>query len=788
MISKRVLKHFGCTTARLREIFTEAPVRDMSMVAPPSEADDELRKKAQKDVTTRDNIKKILEDRVNDGLMFNLKNYRLMAAADLAWDWNPINKATIPLMLYAQGMVDVQKCVNQLQALPEATRFLKKDEKSGAMRLDLPVFVEVSCNLVRSMITRRHAAQSNKYANLWPYYKYESRSTGMVGKLRADAKSQRADIMADQFGHKHHDSQCMRDMLLYGKCVDFVRAPWEVDRHYIEEKRAPELSSEDMEAKPVSKIWREGVSFVNPHPSRVFWDNAHPLPSINSDSGCQWIGYWDVVRYRDIRHDPRYWNRDRISYSQPMVTLLTANSDYFSQYFTAVIPPTAADQNQFPSSVDVSAKNERVNNVGVYNGNMDDSSVCKTEFFWKLKPSEYGLGDYPEPVWTRWVLASDNTVLYAEYLSSSPAAYMGYNQCDNKQVSVSFAHELMPWQDQMSNLVTQMLKLAEQELFKIILLNLDMLSPEQAKEIRERMASQRWGGGPMVMEYAFGDLAELGVDLQAARIVHMNVSDSMSKIIRAMAELMQLCEKFANISPAEQGQPAPREISATEVNEMSATTASVFTFISDGIDEFHAAKKRILYESTICRQESDIQLPIVNRYTTKTIKQAGFEIVPETSEGGGADAQQRTVIGNVYNLTHDYIFTSRDGAERPINTQSANTLVQMLSAIVNIPGALQGLGKEKLYMIINEIFRMSGAGLDLNLEMAEGESDEIGEDTMQMIQTALQKLAEQVAQIAQTVQEHDQLLSQIQGLAEQVKENANQTLALRQQPALPGAA
>ena len=769
MISFKALAKYGTTNERLKEIFTTvAPRQEDEAVI----GKDEYQRR-HKDWLRRELLEQEIMDRLGEAILHSVKNYTLYSAADLAWDSNPINKTTIPLVLYAQGKVSMVECAKSLQGLKNSDQYVKKDAKGLVTEINLPKFFEVECNLVRSFVTRRLAAQANKYNNLWPYYKYESRSTGMVGKLRADAMSQRADIMADQFGWRHHDNQVYRDMFLYGHSVDFVRQSWECEEQIFPKEASPEFTpseGEDFEVEP--RVVREGVCFVNPHPTRVFYDHAYPLSSINTDTGCTYIGYWDVCRYRDIAHNPLYWNREAISYAPPLWQIFSTFASYFTQYYDSVTPPPGADPQM---SREIAADNDRKNNIGIYSGSQLDSAVFKSEYYRKLVPSDYGIGSYPHPVWMRFVVASDRTVIFAEIMPSSPAAYCGLNESESRLYNLSFAHEVMPYQDQMNNLLTSMLLLAQAELVKVFLVNKDVLTEEQRKALQAKFEGRDWASKPIVVEYSLSDTGQLGQEVKkAVELVETKVGQSFEVLLRAMAHLVSLVEKMTAMSPAEQGQPAPREISATEVNEISATTSSVYTFISDSIDFMHSAKKRIVYDSTVARQKSEVKLPVVGRYTMKTVEAAGFKAYKDEDEDySDPNSKRRTVIGTVNQLVHDYIFTTRDGAERPVNTQAANTLVQLLQGLVPVQGVLQALGKEKLYMLVNEILRMSGAGLDLNLELREGEDDTLGVD-------AVQQLAQQFEQFTQGVQQlAEQVKTNTQGLAEQEQVNNQQQEALK---------
>ena len=279
MPSLRVLKKAGTTNERLREFFSA----DCPKVEDYEEgADSGKYKQRKKDYDNRIKFQDRINSRLIEGITFGLKNYQFYSAVDLAWEPPPLAKGLFPLILYAQGKLDLGACVNQLTELKCADQFVVKDDKGKITGIDLPKFFEVSVNLVRSMITRRLAAQSNKYNNLFPYYKYESRSTSQVGKLRADIISQRMDIAADQFDYRHHDTQVYRDGLMYGTSVDFIRASWEKDIQWEAVAKAPEDKSTDFTVKDVCTL--EGLGWMNPHPTRTYYDNASPISSIASET------------------------------------------------------------------------------------------------------------------------------------------------------------------------------------------------------------------------------------------------------------------------------------------------------------------------------------------------------------------------------------------------------------------------------------------------------------------------------------------------------------------------
>lgn len=758
MIDLAILKAFGSTQERLREVFTAIATDEPKPPKETSEQASERKKRNRQrstDIDNRNKLERIIQSRVEEGLSNSLRNWRIYSAVDLAWDSTIIVKDALPLLLYAQGKVDVGRCAEMLSTCKNGEDYILRDEKGAAKSIDLGGFLQAEFNLVRSVIGRRHAAQVNKYNNLWPFYHYESRTTSVVGKLRADAMSQRADIMADQFGIRHHDAQVIRDGMLYAHSVDFPRCAWECEKQW--RRKGVGSNPKDVE----SYVVKEGISWHNPHPTRIFHDTAYPLTSLNSDTGCEFIGFWDVVRYRDVDNNPDYFNKNIISFNSKFWGpggLTTTYLDYFNQYNFTIKPPTN-------TSVDIAKSNDRLSNVGFYSGDYGDTSVFVTNYYAKIVPKEYGIGDYPFPVWVRMVLAN-YTVIFAEFIPSRPCAVLSINESDGRLVNVSMAMDVLQYQQHMTNLLMHLMYLLQIEAFKAIGVNSDGLEKKDLEAVLKMLRAENWYAKPIVYPYSLvKKLEALGSATGKAVEDIISISESKSghsiqTVLDSMFKLLGFVERLIAMSPNEQGQPAPREISATEVTEISNTTSSVYSAISDCIDEFREAKKIIIYESTICCSKADVNLPVKGRYTQSTIQKAGF-IIAEGEDIDVSDrAKQYTIIGTPKALVHEYIFSGRDGSERPVSTQAANTLTQLVGYVMSVPAVAQKVGKGKIYEIFNEIFRQSGAGIDLNLEMAEGEDDSIGEDEMQAIKSTVEQLTQYMQQLATQVQNNS---TEIQG-------------------------
>lgn len=778
---KAVMEHMGSTNARLREIFTSVEVEKNKPLKgepedwrkiPKAERDEKRkywkgeRKRLERDYDTRMFFENQIRADLEEGVSNNFSNYRLYQTVDLAMDSTPINKETVPLMMYAQGKIDFKNCVSQLQqcGCPD-TVFQREDPSRPASKIvsiDIPRFVDFSMNVVKSTVRRRVAAQTNKFLNMWPFLKVDPRGSDQVTRVRADALSALMDIITDSYGHREHQEQVIRYGMMYGRCMDFKRSAWEKETH-------PRFVGDTKELE--SKVTKQGFGMTNPHPTRWAYDSAYPPSSINSDSGCRWLFHWDVCRYSEILDEPGYFNVDKISVTKYPWDIYYANLPYFNYYLDrVVVPPSitgALTNGQFHIG------NDRQLRFGFYTTDDRNSSVFKAEYFRKIVPSRHGIGKYSGPVWVRFTATLDGTVIGAEFVYSRPAAYLGIDEDDNRQISPSMAMELLHFQDAMTNLVTQMLLLAQLETLTIIGVNVDAFPDTQdgkamVDKIRRRIGGQDWSGAPHVIEYSLEKIRALFGDDATARqaiidIKQASVSTSIQTVFNAMVQLLSLMDRMLTMSPAETGQPAPREISATEVMMINNSTSTVYDAISNNVDTYRAALKVMMYESAVNCWKGDYILPLRGRYPDSVIEKAGLKI--ETQDDIVVNNMRRaTVTGYPAALLpeYSYAFTSRDGAERTSDVKAAAAMAQTLQFIVQVPQVLEGIGKEKLYEIVNEIFRMAGATISLNLEV--GDDNGFQEQQMAELKDIVGKLQQALQQVFEILQETDQKMANQEAL------------------------
>ena len=146
MVNLDILERYGCTQARLREIFTADKGKDLEV---------------------REKFQDLIQSRIIEGIRFSTKHSKLYMSVDIAWDSMPINKATIPLLQYAQGKISVEQCHEDLTSVNAADQFCEYDDEGNLKNINTLRLYEVSVNLIRSYVTRRVAAQVHRFSNLY---------------------------------------------------------------------------------------------------------------------------------------------------------------------------------------------------------------------------------------------------------------------------------------------------------------------------------------------------------------------------------------------------------------------------------------------------------------------------------------------------------------------------------------------------------------------------------------------------------------------------------------------
>lgn len=722
MNDPKVLAKHGCTPESLRTIFIAEIAQGES---PEQVVIDATTPDADKLPKTKGGIRRKWESKIRarlyDGISSNLRSARPNQAVDLAWDAPPIQKFTIPLLLWATGKIKIEQAYASIaaDAPAQADKFFRKTPGNGKEIISMNEhrITDISIDLMKSYITRRHAAMDALWSNLWPQLKYDPRGTDDVALLRGDALSQRVDIISDAYNYRHFFSQCRRQMLLYGWSIAFPRAAW--DRQ-VSWRFKPTNTGEESE-ETESYVTREGVDFVNPHPSRIFFDLSAPLANINTDTGPTFLGYWDCVRWGSLM-DPstNFFNLDHVFITDTWAQLAGGYPDFFAYYFDPCVMKWPACD-----GVDPTIWNERNVNIGRYTAQARDVGVLVTHYFEKINPLVEGLGKYDADVWIHLTVAGDCTVIAGEYLPSLPGAYGAVNWNDGRLANQSMGMALLAYQDQASNIMSSMLMQLRTSLIQLWLIDKDSLESDIVEQFKKSAADADWWVERKVLIYSATKLRDLGImdPGSAFKVVQAQVQNVFDSGLKALAQLLNLADRLLILSPNELGQPNPREVSAREVSDIGASVQAMYAFINQGPREQIAAFKELIYDSLICCGTQNFRVPITKRYARSVVKRAGMEIPPDIVLDDGQEfiPINTPIMGNLKNLVYDYYFDSRDGSERVQNTQGATVVMQLLQSILQIPPLAQSMGSKNIMDMANLVIRMSGAPVNFQFDAPGGD-------------------------------------------------------------------
>jgi hypothetical protein len=660
----------------------------------------------------------------------------------------------------------MKKCVeDKVLTQTDVDRMFTMDEEDGntIKELNLPRLHEIAVNLVRPMIRRRVAAQANKYNKQYPFFKYDTRSKDMVSKLRGDVMSSRIETMSDQMGYREDMTQALRKNFLYSHCVEFVEMAWLKEKQFrVKQSPANDEAGDDGELGELEDyIVKEGVPMVRPHPTRVFYDQQYSLSTINHGHGCKYAGYWDVIRWSDISDNPNFFNKKAIEFSRS--NHFSFYQDYFDYYFVNGGECTM----KFPTFADGAGEesNKRDATLNLYNDSNGDDSVWAASYYERVKPKEVGIGDYPHEVWVRLNVASDNTVVFGEILPTSICgAYMGHD-CDNsKNLNLAMSHEIMPYQDQIANLWSQALYLMKIQSLLVMAVDTDTLTEAQRDDIKALAKGSKYYSELLLVEHSASDEKDVFGETTDARppisIVQSQakLGNVVTELLNGISAVMNMLDRTQMMSPQESGSFATGErTTAQEVNEVSQTTNALFSFSSEGPDQFRDAKKRILAESMLALGSKDIEVHVQELYPEDVIIAAGFKPKLTNSIGGYKlkDTDKQTIMGSIKALDIDYIFTSRDGSERAVSTQAAKVISDLTRYVFSTPDIFKvfvdQFGIEQIANMISEVFRLSGAGFVLKVPATAATQQEQVGGLLSQLEEALssqdginEQLAEQI--------------------------------------------
>lgn len=679
-------------------------------------------------------IKELIERisaNTKDGVTRSMKDARLWWAIDRAYDV-PFRQTAATLV---QGLLnkniegaDVMKIAKDWglahmlvpQFNPNGSPCLFPDG-SQQQKLNLPTFTQIFIPLVQAYSKIRWAKLFSDIDQA-PLYKYDPLKLTNKNRLKCEIVTDRVDVMTTQMGYRMAERDSIFQMLQYGIALNFPMEKW-----YTEEQ----LGDDD---EP--KIVKEGIRWAIPHPSKMFFDLAHRTSTINTDTGCEYGGYWDIVRWRDVRKNKAYFNTDKVSYGPSSWV-----NDYWNPYNTLYPCQMSFPSVGSPGSGDL----DRQKQLSFYSQTDDDKATIIVPHFMRLVPSECGLGDYDYPVWMRFVMGHVDTVIFAEPLCYRPMTYYGYDADTNRYLNAGLGLELLPWQDMLGNYLSQMLISIKKNLANVNFYNKEIISEEDIRQINAPGES------------VYRDLLFIGRSKRELSWQQNTTDDAfhsvqfpkanIQEIVAGITSCVGMMERMLGFSAQELGQPAGHEQSATEVSTVHGNSSirldHTGTFVQDGMN----ARKRTLYDGMMAYSDDDIfaQIGELNDQTRTQLKDMGFEVEEEPTAG----RTKAGVRGKKKSLDIDGFAANREGAQRINNIQIASAMIKMFETILAQPLLVQAMGVSQIADMLNLVFGYAGMPREYRITIKEQKLGEAGaadpEAQKQELLKQFQMISEKVA-------------------------------------------
>ena len=753
MISPQVFQRHGLDAESLRKHFEMANLS----VADDGEMAGKKRKKGEaKETGESDGVRRLRDlfrSRIQEGRSANLRDYRDYAAVDYAYE-AAYHQTTPTLVRHLCGQkLSYEESLKAAKdwGMGWDSCFRRNVDGTGATVMGLdgqPTYTVNAASLVRTMIPMVKSYVTVRTAKLYtdrdqvPLFKFEPLRDTVKNRLMCEILNHVIEGMATQFGYRAELKDIILHTLLYGICMTFPQEAWFKE----------EQEQEDGKTLTV----KAGLRYLQPHPTRMFYDLMHRTSSLNSDSGCQYAGHWRVVRYADVMNNPAYYNRAAIS-----VGTNWFDNTYAGAYFSDFYPCTI----QFPVAPQTFAEG-RESRAAFYSTADADKAVFLTDLFCKLVPKDYGLGDYKHPVWFRFVMASDDTVVYAEPLAYPPAVYFGYDPDGNRVRNPSMGLELVPHQDLISNLLSQMLLTAKQNLMNVTFYDRNLVKTKQIESLQN--SGELAFRGINLIEFD-GEVNAMSGNRQAEAFHTITLpKSSIQELVQALNTQISICERMLSFSAQELGSAASHQQSKAEIvtiaGSVGVRVAYTGTFIDDGIE----AWKRQMAAAAMAYMEPEF-VALVSPETPdlkQHLEELGFTL--EDEGGGHVKAKVRAKKEALVPLLLEGLASTSDGPKRHTDQAASQVMMQTWQAIANNPMLAQEVGAETILQGMEEAAKLGGATDDFELT-PRGRGITEAVDPGQALQQAAQQI--QQGAVEEAVKQSAELM------AEQVAKPAAERMA-----------
>lgn len=768
MVDLRVLHARGYSPERLRGMFLPE--------GGPAQRDPKIRQ-----------LLDLTISRVREGVNRNLRHARHYWTIDQACDVSERSMSPTALRGIRSMNLDYDKAKRMLTEFGLSSMIsLDVDKKTNKVRtdsrgnhlykIDDAPLVEIIAPICQQYLNARWATIVTSHESS-PWMKYSPLVYSRKNHLKTAIFTSRAERMVHEMGYRADFRQETLGALKYGFQFVFSMEPYYWERQEF-------MNGEGDGNGIVERVVRSGIRNAMPHPSRTFWDLSHRMSTINTNTGMQYAGYWDLYRWGDVRRNKDFWlpkesvEQQRFGYGFQFEH--SAWSMFNQLYPCAMSLPKDVWSNSTRSDKDRSSEAFKM----TYNS--DDDGVVISPIFQQLVPSEWGLFEYDYPVWFCFLIANADTPILVEPYAYTPVRVAQYQGDQNHWRPPSMVTDLVPFQDGIGNLLSHYLMTVRRNLVNLIYYNKDSVT----KEVIDSLTSQQ-AGLYSGFNFAPVSFSQASIDSTTANIpdqfksVSFPVANAV-EVITAINTMLGIVERIIGFTAQEVGTTGAHVQTAEEIRVMTDFANNRIALTDAFIDSSRAAQKVQVYEAVMNYDDDLIFGAISDLSNTdrKELEDMGVLIEDGPDRRVGVLADKPAI--QLASFAAD-----REGSRRTNDAQIATALMQFAQTLFSVPDIVQGMGIARIVDVFNTIGQFAGMPSETRIpipdqaapvaqqqqQMMEGIQQMVTQMMGQEFENVGASLKEQViapieqaiAQIAQRVASTEQVLQQlVQGMAPQV--------------------
>lgn len=668
-----------------------------------------------------DALQERIRARCTNGRDYCAKNFRTIRACDLIWD-APYRQVS-PTLLWniaetCKTTEGAEKVLTMYGFDLKSVFTIDKDPKTGVeiKKLNVPAFFAVTVPLVHGMLTMRKAKIVND-RNRQFFFDYPPAVNTRKNRLKCSAAKSRMRVMAQQYNYLASLDQAVHQMLLYPSgALMFTQENWHWEEQLRKKKKGstepkPDKSEKKKKDSKYEKyVTKEGLRYFLPHPSRCFWDRSHPVRTFNTETGCDWAGHFKVLTFKELRKNKELWNLDKVSMGN--IDWWTNYAAFLNIFFNNCV--ISAPSATLPSTSRGGEDRETAISEGSFYSNADaDKSVVVYEYRERLIPKDEGLGDYEHPIWARFMCAGDGTIVYAEPMCYRAVLSLRDNGDESKVEDASLGLKLAPFQDQLSNLITQYLLSVKQNLAQYTLIDENILDKEAIARLKN--LGEGFFRSLNIQTFDGKRTHRQRDNMGAAIYSHRFPQIDTQSILTAARTVIELAERVNNYSSQEVGQAASHEQSKAEIVQLGGTTTNALQYIGIPVDGFMHAWGCQTYEAWLNEGEDEFtaEIPYEEGVDKQLLEDLGFEFVDEPDGKEG----RALVKGRKSKVLSDLLSFALlpNSGDQKSDEALARVLSEFTRDMLNGPfGA--AVGADQAMALYNAIAKFAGLPLDTPLK------------------------------------------------------------------------